>query len=345
MKKTAICICLPFVFYACGNKGTTNTTTSGQDTVITNQETTGGKSETADAIAIFDINTIPVTDKDLGTFPYLNAPETYQYGYDGFKQEDIKDFDKEYFAVNGKLIPVEGKSYKNRLEKDSSDGKRFNSMIVDRSYETAIKALGGVLVNNVPVPDSEIKRIGNKELIEKKYGASLDFNRLDEIKTYIIRTKNKEIWIQYTLMNEESGWIAILEKSNLETLKVNTINADAMKKDLEKSGKAILNINFDTDKATLKPDGQKIVDEIVLLLKQNPDLKLSIEGHTDNTGNAAKNKQLSQERANTVMQYLVITGASKNNLKAAGFGAEKPLAANSTEENKARNRRVELVKF
>lgn len=118
-----------------------------------------------------------------------------------------------------------------------------------------------------------------------------------------------------------------------------------MKNDIDKTGKAILNINFDTDKASLKSDGQKIVDEIYTLLNTNTNLKLSIEGHTDNAGSTARNKQLSIERANTVMYALAGKGIDIKRLKAAGFGSEKPLTENNTEENKAQNRRVELVKF
>lgn len=107
---------------------------------------------------------------------------------------------------------MEGKSFKSTIEKDRSDGKRFNSLIVGKSYENAILALGGVLVNNITIPQSEIKRVGDKELIEKHYGFSLDYNLLDDIKTYIIKTKDKEIWIQFYLLNDESGGITILEK-------------------------------------------------------------------------------------------------------------------------------------
>ena len=121
--------------------------------------------------------------------------------------------------------------------------------------------------------------------------------------------------------------------------------AASMKKDIDATGKAVLNINFDTDKATLKADGQTIVNQITALMKNNAGLKLSIEGHTDNTGSAEHNKKLSADRANTVMLALVSDGINKSDLKSAGYGAEKPMVANDTEDNKAKNRRVELVKF
>ncbi|CAM4111759.1 OmpA family protein [Flavobacterium weaverense] len=200
-------------------------------------------------------------------------------------------------------------------------------------------------VNDVTIPKSEIERIGNKELIEKHYGYSFDFNMLDDIKRYIIKTKDREVWVQYYVMNDESGRITILEKANLKTLAVTKINANQMKTDLDLNGKSILNINFDTDKASLKSDGKTIVEEIILLLKSNQKLKLSIEGQTGNSGIATKNKQLSLDRANTVLNELVKNGIDKIRLKAIGYGAKKPLVNNESEANKAINRRVELVKF
>lgn len=114
---------------------------------------------------------------------------------------------------------------------------------------------------------------------------------------------------------------------------------------MEEKGKAVLYINFDNDKATLKSEGQQVVTEIEKLLKSNLELKLSIEGHTDNTGSAEHNKTLSQQRSDAVLNVLTTNGIDKSRLKSKGFGSEKPLVANDSEENKAKNRRVELVKI
>ena len=345
MKKNILTVSIAAVLLAC-NSGVKKENTVHDSTDSIQYKDTVIVADANANMPEFDINGIKESTVELGVFPYLNAPQSYTYNYDKkISTNDIRDFDREYFAVHGRLIPVEGKSFKVRLEKDRSDGKRFNSLIVDKSYEEAILALGGVKVNDVSIPDSEIVRIGDKELIDKKYGHSLDYNLLDDIKTYVIKTKDKEIWIQYYLLNDESGGITILEKGRLNTLAVTKITANQMKSDIEKNGKAILNINFDTDKASLKPDGQEVVKEITALLQSNPTLKLSIEGHTDNSGDAKKNKLLSLDRATNVLNVLVASGVSKGNLRAVGFGAEKPLVANDTEENRAKNRRVELVKF
>ena len=122
------------------------------------------------------------------------------------------------------------------------------------------------------------------------------------------------------------------------------VTAGDMLAALNKQGFMALYINFDTNKATIKPESKPIVDQIVLLLKDNPSLKVSVEGHTDNTGTSARNKTLSQERAQSVVNALMAAGIDKKRLSAVGWGQDKPVADNKTEEGKAKNRRVEIVK-
>ncbi|MCT4139985.1 OmpA family protein [Elizabethkingia anophelis] len=341
MKKiTFVILCVLIV--SCGKK---------KEEVSTAQEVSQTSVKTSENNGEFDITKIPVSDKDLGVFPYLNPPENYCYGvcsnWKGtVEQKDIKDFDKEYFAVNGKLIPVEGKALKVVIEKNrSKDPAAFNSLLVEKAYEKAILDLGGVQVNNVSIPKEEIDRIGKENLMSATYGNSIDFNGLDRIKTYVIRTNSKEVWIQFSLLNEESGKITILEKAIAEVPKVEKITSSQMKKDINESGKAVLNINFDNNKATLTADGKIVADEILKLLNENPELKLSIEGHTDNNGTKEHNKKLSLDRATTIYTYLTDKGIKSDRLQTKGFGQDNPLAANDSDLNKAKNRRVELVKI
>lgn len=106
-----------------------------------------------------------------------------------------------------------------------------------------------------------------------------------------------------------------------------------------------LYVNFDTDKATIRPESAPTVAEVLTLLQQNPTLRLAVQGHTDNAGTSQHNQQLSEARAAAVVASLSQAGIAATRLQAAGFGQTKPLADNSTEEGKAKNRRVELVKL
>ena len=104
-------------------------------------------------------------------------------------------------------------------------------------------------------------------------------------------------------------------------------------------------ITFDVGKSTIKPESMSEINRIVTLMKENPDLKFSVEGHTDNTGSAATNQTLSDARSKAVVDKLVENGIAADRLKSAGKGQTSPIADNSTDEGKAKNRRVEFVKI
>ena len=119
---------------------------------------------------------------------------------------------------------------------------------------------------------------------------------------------------------------------------------EVMVDELNKSGFVALYINFETGKADIKPESQTIVDQVADMLKSNDSLNVSIEGHTDNVGTAASNKTLSENRAKSVLDAIAARGIEKSRLSAKGWGQEKPIGDNKTEEGKAKNRRVEIVK-
>jgi OmpA-OmpF porin, OOP family len=102
-------------------------------------------------------------------------------------------------------------------------------------------------------------------------------------------------------------------------------------------------LNFETGTATLTAASGATVDQLATLLKAYPSVNVTLEGHTDATGDAAANKQLSEQRAEAVKAKLVQAGIGAERISTGGFGQERPLATNDTEEGRARNRRTELV--
>ena len=103
-------------------------------------------------------------------------------------------------------------------------------------------------------------------------------------------------------------------------------------------------ITFDVGKSTIKPESMGEINRIVTLMKENPELKFSVEGHTDNTGNPTQNQTLSEARSQAIVDKLVESGISADRLTAVGKGQNSPIADNNTEEGRAKNRRVEFVK-
>jgi OOP family OmpA-OmpF porin len=114
---------------------------------------------------------------------------------------------------------------------------------------------------------------------------------------------------------------------------------EAVKKTLLDYAKTIL---FDTGKATIKPESAAVLANIVAILEEYPNAKFTIDGHTDSVGSNALNQKLSEERAYSVMNYLIENGIASNRLEAHGYGEERPLADNNTAQGRRTNRRVEI---
>ncbi len=103
------------------------------------------------------------------------------------------------------------------------------------------------------------------------------------------------------------------------------------------------NLNFATGSATITPESQQTVDNLAAILKAYPNAEVRLDGHTDSQGDATANKKLSQDRADAVRTALAALGVDAARITPAGFGQEKPIASNDTEEGRAQNRRTELT--
>jgi outer membrane protein OmpA-like peptidoglycan-associated protein len=202
--------------------------------------------------------------------------------------------------------------------------KQASDLQVSRNYAAAVRNMGGsVLFEGVCENADCAANCGYQMVVGK------------------ILKNNSEMWVEVVPFNEGNDYyITIVVKEAMKQ----DVTASAMLDALNKQGFIALYINFDTGKSTIKPESKPIITQIVELLKSNPDLKLSIDGHTDNVGTPKSNKTLSEERAKSVVAAIVAQGIDGARLSSTGHGQDKPLADNSTEEGRAMNRRVELVK-
>lgn len=101
-------------------------------------------------------------------------------------------------------------------------------------------------------------------------------------------------------------------------------------------------VHFDVDKASLRPDSYAQLGELLAYLERHENIRIEIAGHTDNTGTASHNLQLSQARATTIVNYLTGKGIKPSRLQAKGYGDQQPVAENTTEKGKQLNRRTEV---
>ncbi|MFO1251413.1 MAG: OmpA family protein [Inhella sp.] len=231
---------------------------------------------------------------------------------DSSKQNDFEEFE---FTLSDDRTEVKAGRYW-FMDYWLKDGARQSSIIeLIRNYENAFRRLGGSMVHRWP------------------YGA-----------VYRMGSGSNERWVQ---MNVDSGiryQLTIVEVAAMQHKL--EFNASEMAQALKTQGNvALYGLQFDTGRATLQPGAEPLLSEVLALLKGDPKLRLSIEGHTDNVGDAKANLTLSQQRAQTVVAYLVQRGVAAARLRAVGQGSQVPVADNRTEAGRAKNRRVELVRM
>lgn len=243
---------------------------------------------------------------------FTRMPGFYIYRYDDLQ------FDRfEFTTGQDKTQAVEGHSIfivywvKDNVQEPSG-------LQIVRNYTNAIKKVGGQLI------------------YEWEDGGAQNV-------TLKLVKDGKETWA-YVYAAGNTYNINIIEKEAMEQDVV--ADASSMARSIKETGKvAVYGIYFDSGKSTLKPESLPTLQEIAKLMKADPALKLYVVGHTDNTGTFDANLKLSMERATEVVNALVSQhGVNAASLKAYGDGPTAPVASNETEEGKALNRRVELVK-
>jgi len=221
----------------------------------------------------------------------------------------------EFSSIKGPKTPVEGKFTFLSYTFTGPGANEPSGLAVVRNYENAIRKVGGVILQSDP------QRWVNGKIVKD----------------------GQEVWAQIDKGNGKI-WLRIVEKKAME--QYITADAAAFGNDIRATGHAaVYGIYFDTGKSTLKPESAQSVGEIAKLLKADPSLKIYVVGHTDNVGDVDGNIKLSQDRAEAVLQALVRDqGIAAARLRAYGCGQFSPVASNDTEEGRAKNRRVELVK-
>ena len=239
-------------------------------------------------------------------------------GYHIYRCEDLQ-FDKfEFWISSSKSQTVEGHRLMVLYELNENT-QQPSVLQVTRNYSNAVKKIGGQVVY-------EYEDGGVQNVVLK------------------VTKDGKETWAHVSASGSGQCTVDIIEKQLMNQDVV--ADANAFSNSIKSTGKvALYGIYFDTGKSVLKPESNTTLEEIAKLIKANPSLQLYVVGHTDNVGTFDSNMKLSSDRSNAVVNALVTQhGVNAANLKAFGAGPVSPVASNDTEEGKALNRRVELVK-
>jgi len=239
------------------------------------------------------------------------------YARDQYTEQRYESFDFQ-IDPDGKTTRVEGKriviSYKPKSGETSL-------LEIVRTIESQLQTVHAQTVYQEPVED-----------LERFLGTAL-----------VARFASGDIpvWVSLTLWHDRYDLTIVEEKPFQPSTHLSQSDiASAIATD----GHVALLVNFDFNKASLRPDALPVIDEVAGVMKSQPDLKLEVQGHTDGIGSKDYNQSLSENRAKTIVAALVAKGIDGKRLKPSGFGASKPVADNGTEEGRAQNRRVELVR-
>ena len=229
-----------------------------------------------------------------------------------YNESEFAGFDPT--VIGGKDVHWEGKVYSYGYSRNE-DGRPISMLQIVRNYEMAIKRAGGKILGG------DGRRVAAE-----------------------IRKEGALTGVYMEAFNEGRDYSLTIVES--QTMKQEVVaDAKAMGNDLADTGKTIVyGIYFDTASATIKPESEPALVEMVKLLNGSPALKVYVVGHTDNVGGLESNLKLSSDRAASVVKAITARGVTASRLKSAGVGPYSPVASNDTDEGKAKNRRVEFVK-
>ena len=266
-------------------------------------------------------------------FPHLAPPA----GYEGPTGQ--RDYDMYPFWTGSDFEEVEGKAWIARV----NGGRGTHSMHeVRRNLQAMMDEAGGVLVFQGRIPEEVGERYGSGLKSTYSDGTGYSWDGYDSL-VYRVDRPDSEIWVHARLEYTGAGWVVMAREGFAQTAAL--LPASELKQQLDAGGRVAIQVNFALDEADILPDSRPQLDQVLALLHEDPALRLSIDGHTDATGEAAHNQRLSEARAQAVVAALARQGIDASRLQAKGHGQSQPVADNDSDEGRAKNRRVELVRL
>ncbi|MFO8054078.1 MAG: OmpA family protein [Bacteroidales bacterium] len=248
------------------------------------------------------------------------SQDIYRITFLGDEKKLINTSEDQWIAFDGKEVP--NVNIEDAIEVESPELTLMKGKISDKESGEPLEATINLTDNatNENVANFSSNEQTGKYMVTlpagKNYGIAV------RAEGYLFYSENIDL-------TDKQGYEELEKNIELEKIEV---------------GKSIVlrNIFFDTDKSSLRDESQGELDRLYDILNKNPDIKVEISGHTDNVGSAEYNKKLSRDRAKAVVDYLIQKGIDKDRMEYAGYGFEKPIADNETEEGRQKNRRTEF---
>ena len=250
------------------------------------------------------------------------------------RQFDLRAFPVGPADKDGQTKPIEVEGSVQWINYELNEGATPPSGLqVMRNFENAAKKAGGTIEGQYP---GWCKANYDQERMPDMGNGCLSF----ALTMKFVRG-GKEVWA--FLQADQDGASYRMTVSEREAMKQDVSVTELVDK-LSKDGFVTLYVNFDTGKSTINPDSAETLDAAAAALKTAGELRVEVAGHTDNIGTPEANLKLSQDRAQAVMAALTARGVKAERLTAKGYGQTAPVADNRTEDGRAKNRRVELVR-
>lgn len=282
---------------------------------------------------------IPVSKADLGTFPYFKTLNNF-YATDSLTIENNRVYfydGKKYFTIDG-MVSSQNLNIKNSNEKTISE---FGCI---QEFDKVISTLGGIKIYAGKLPEEPLKSLAGSDIVALASKSQIAGSAFYGLVEYVIKTPEKEVWVQlvpYTLASKFYTLLVVEKTTPL--LSLNTNRENRILSDLEKSKKAVVHFSFQPDDTALLTDSKDEILSLVGVFQAHPSWKLNLECYSAPVGKPEYTLALTNRRADAIKQELINLGVKSASVETKGFGDQKPLVSNDTEQGRLTNTRVEIV--
>jgi outer membrane protein OmpA-like peptidoglycan-associated protein len=295
--------------------------------------------------AAFDLNSIPISKADLGTFPYVKTFPNF-YARNSSDSMTI-EVNRAYFYDGKKCFSVDGKVSTQNISVYDRDKPHASEFQIIQEFDKIIATLGGVKVYTGAIPKEAFKPVaGTDDEVSLGSKGMLAPSSYYGVVEYVVKTAEKEVWVQLQPYSIGSKFYTLLVVEKKSTLLMTNINKkNTLLADLEAKKDTSFPAVFEPDSDKLLTESKDEILNIVGIFQKHPDWKLTINVHNATIGKANYTLALTQKRADAIKKELVGLGVKAASIDVKGMGDTKPLVPNESEKARLANTRIELIKL